>query len=92
MPRRRAVNLLKNLFGYNEFSMLKIQRLRQLGGCHRFARCKGCHAKNLCEKIIVIEPRFAARMAFGFQLLAFSSAKAAGIKVRRGSWDACRRG
>ena len=34
----------------------KRQRLRRLGGCHRFARCKGCHAKvhshgeNLCEK------------------------------------------
>ena len=31
MPRRRAVNLLKNLFGYNEFHMLKNQRLRRFG-------------------------------------------------------------
>ena len=38
MPRRRADNLLKNLFGYNEFYMLKKQRLRRLGGCDRFAK------------------------------------------------------
>ncbi len=47
MPRRRADNLLWILFDHNEFWMLKYKRLRRLGGCRRFARCKGCRAEAL---------------------------------------------